>query len=123
VLLATAGRAMPKLAANVQAAPYVRGDLACEAAAIVVCNGGASTAYQALSAGTPVVGLPLNLDQYLAMEAIERAQAGVLVRSGTATAQLVREAVERALTLPGAKAQMQELHADVQFRRFLREVF
>ena len=123
VLLATAGRAMPvKLPANVHAETYVRGDLACQKAAVVICNGGASTAYQALCAGTPIVGLPMNLDQYLAMEAIERAHAGVLVRSGTATPKLIQEAIERALRQPGARAQANELDAEVQFRRFVQAI-
>jgi UDP:flavonoid glycosyltransferase YjiC (YdhE family) len=119
VLLATAGRKMPRLPANVRAEAYVRGDLACRQAALVVCNGGASTAYQALCAGAPLVGLPMNLDQYLAMEAIERANAGVLVRSGTATPRLVQAAIERALAQPGARSQANELTATLQFRRFI----
>ena len=100
VLLATAGRPAPgSLPANVRAEAFVRGDLAARRAALVVCNGGGSTAYQALAEGTPVLGLPFNLDQYLAMEAMVAAGAGVLVRSGTATAQEVRAAVQRALQL------------------------
>ena len=96
ILVATAGRAAPKLPANARAVPLVRGDLAARAASVVVCNGGASTAYQALAEGTPVVGLPSNLDQYLSMQAIERAGAGILLRSGTATPAQVRLAYERA---------------------------
>lgn len=98
VLLATAGRFAPRdLPANVRSVDYAPGDLAARAASVVVCNGGSSTGYQAVAEGTPVVGLPGNLDQYLAMTAIERAQAGVLVRSGTATVAEVRSAVERGL--------------------------
>jgi UDP:flavonoid glycosyltransferase YjiC (YdhE family) len=98
VLLATAGRVrLRSLPANVRAASLVRGDLAAQRARVVICSGGASTAYQALAVGTPVVGLPMNLDQYLAMDAIRRAGAGVLLRSGTATPGEVREAVLRAV--------------------------
>jgi UDP:flavonoid glycosyltransferase YjiC (YdhE family) len=127
VLVATAGRIdLRAPPSNVRAAKFVRGDLAAERAAAVVCNGGASTAYQALTAGTPVVGLPLNLDQYLVMDAIERAGAGILVRSGTATEDVVRAAVLRALFDPqlraGARraaAAMRALDAPVEFRRAL----
>lgn len=109
VLLATAGRTAPQsLPANVRAEAFVRGDLAARRAAVVVCNGGGSTAYQALAEGTPTVGLPYNLDQYLAMSAIEAAGAGVLVRSGTATPQKVRAAVELALRDPALKAAAQK---------------
>lgn len=125
VLLATAGRIRPRgLPSNVRAVELVRGNLAAERAAVVVCNGGASTAYQALTAGTPVVGLPLNLDQYLAMDAIERAGAGILIRSGTAREGIIRAAVLRAMRDPElrsgagrAAAAMRQLDAAVEFRR------
>jgi UDP:flavonoid glycosyltransferase YjiC (YdhE family) len=94
-----------------------------------VCNGGASTAYQALAAGTPVIGLPLNLDQSLVMSAIERAGAGILVRSGTATATAIGQAVSRALRDPALRSAaakvagwMQELDARIEFRRAVSEL-
>ncbi len=127
VLLATAGRAVPaSLPSNVRTAKYVRGDLAARCAAVVICNGGASTAYQALAAGTPVIGLPLNLDQAMAMTAIARAGAGILVRSGTATPATIRVAVRQALEdrslrdgAARAAAAMRELDAPTEFRRAL----
>lgn len=125
VLLATAGRIWPRrLPSNVRAVELVRGDLAAERAAVVVCNGGASTAYQALTAGTPVVGLPLNLDQYLAMDAIERAGAGILIRSGAAREEIIRAAVLRGMRDPELRsgaargaAAMRQLDSAVEFRR------
>ena len=127
VLLATAGRTVPRsLPANVRAVSYARGDLAAARASVVVCNGGASTAYQALTAGTPVVGLPFNLDQALAMDAIVRAGAGVLVRSGTAKVETIRDAVRLAMADPTLRAgarraseAMRTLDAPVEFRRAL----
>lgn len=121
VLLATAGRPAPRpLPNNVRAVAFVRGDLASRRANVVICNGGGSTAYQALAEGTPVVGLPYNLDQYLAMGAIVEAGAGVLVRSGTATAKEIRAAVEEALQLKAAAqraaAMMSALDAPREFR-------
>ena len=64
---------------------------------MVICNGGAGTAYQALSEGAPVLGIPTNFDQYLAMTAIEKAGCGILLRSGSLTAEKVRMAVSRIL--------------------------
>ena len=129
VLVATAGRMTPRLPANARALRYVRGDLAARAARVVISNGGSSTGYQALAEGTPVVGLPFNLDQYLCMTAIAEAGAGVLVRSGTATPATVRVAVERALmdaTLrKGAQAaarSMRALDAPSELRRVLADV-
>lgn len=130
VLLATAGRFEPRaLPPNVRAAAFVRGDLAARQAALVICNGGASTAYQALAAGVPVIGVPLNLDQYLVMEAIERSGAGLLVRSGTATVPLLRDAIQRGLRDPAlregagrAAAAMGALDSAAEFQRVLASV-
>lgn len=97
VLLSTAGRPVPDLPRNAVAMPFVRGDEAARRAALVICSGGASTAYQALAEGTPVLGLPSNLDQSLAMDAIAGAGAGVRVRAGQATVARIGAAAGRAL--------------------------
>jgi len=70
VVVSTAGRAelapvLATAAPNVFAAEVVPGAEVCARAAVVVGSGGSGTAYQALAAGTPVVGLWDNLDQYL----------------------------------------------------------
>jgi UDP:flavonoid glycosyltransferase YjiC (YdhE family) len=94
VLLASAARALPtSIPENVHVAEYVRGDVAARAARLVVTNGGSSTGYQALAAGKPVLGLASNLDQYLAMTAIQKAGAGRLVRAARATSKEVRSAL------------------------------
>jgi UDP:flavonoid glycosyltransferase YjiC (YdhE family) len=98
ILAATAGRyAAAGADGNVHAADFLPGDLAARRSALVVCNGGAGTAYQALSEGAPVLGIPTNFDQYLAMTAIEKAGCGILLRSGSLTAEKVRQAVSRIL--------------------------
>lgn len=97
-VLATAGRAAPvKVPSNFVVADYVPGELLATQALFVVTNGGSSTGYQALAAGVPVLGIPSNLDQYLAMQAIERAGAGVTLRSGGLRADEVRQAAIRLL--------------------------
>jgi UDP:flavonoid glycosyltransferase YjiC (YdhE family) len=97
-VLATAGRAAPaRVPANFVVADYVPGELLASQALFVVTNGGSSTGYQALAAGVPVLGIPSNLDQYLAMQALERAGAGVTLRSGGLTRDQVRKAAVRLL--------------------------
>ncbi|HEY6556449.1 MAG TPA: nucleotide disphospho-sugar-binding domain-containing protein, partial [Polyangiaceae bacterium] len=99
VLLATAERAeLADVPPNVLIADYVPGDEAARHAAFVITNGGSSSGYQALAEGTPVLGIPFNLDQYLAMDAIERAGAGLLLRSGSLTEQKVEDAVRNLLS-------------------------
>jgi UDP:flavonoid glycosyltransferase YjiC (YdhE family) len=84
----------------VRAFEFVPGDEAARHAAVVICNGGSTTSYQALAEGTPVVGLPSNFDQYLAMQAIEQAGAGRLVKARNATAEGISSAIEEVLMRP-----------------------
>jgi UDP:flavonoid glycosyltransferase YjiC (YdhE family) len=97
-VVAAAGRA-PRLVVgdNVWLADYLPGQEMAARAQVVVCNGGSPTCYQALAAGTPIVGIPGNLDQYLNMSLVENAGAGVLVRSGQASAARLRAAVRQIL--------------------------
>jgi UDP:flavonoid glycosyltransferase YjiC (YdhE family) len=101
ILVSTAGRApLPDLPPDTHVAPYLPGDLAAARADLVVSNGGSTTSYQALAAGRPVVGIASNLDQYLAMDAIARSGAGLLVRGGEATAAAIQASVGRGLQEP-----------------------
>jgi UDP:flavonoid glycosyltransferase YjiC (YdhE family) len=79
------------------AMPFVPGMRAARSSALVVGNGGSLTNYQALAAGVPVLGLPWNADQHLAMETVAREGAGILVRSDRATVALIHRAAERLL--------------------------
>lgn len=110
VLLATAGRARPAhLPANVHVADFVPGSEAARCASLVVCNGGSTTAYQALAAGTPVVGVAFNFDQHLAMQAIERFGAGVRLRASTVKADAVHDAAQRVMSDAAFSARADEL--------------
>ena len=65
ILAATAGRYDTTVKdEHVHAGEFVPGDIAARRSAMVICNGGAGTAYQALSEGAPVLGIPTNFDQY-----------------------------------------------------------
>ena len=98
VLLSTAGRDLPaKIPPNVFSAAYLPGDRAAARAALVISNGGSSTGYQALAAGTPVLGIATNFDQFLAMTAIAKIGAGLRLRAGTLKEGLVRGAVRAML--------------------------
>ena len=114
VILATAGRA-PSTGwpPNVRAEGLVPGQLAARRAAVVVSNGGSSTGWQALAEGTPVVGVPFNLDQYLATAAIVDAGAGLQVRAGSATVDGVRAAVRAVLADERYRHAARRLAADL----------
>lgn len=94
VLLTSAGRDLPgPIPPNTRVAPFLPGHLAARRSALVVCNGGSTTGYQALQEGVPVVGVASNFDQYLATQAIEAVGAGALVRAGLISVESVRGAV------------------------------
>jgi UDP:flavonoid glycosyltransferase YjiC (YdhE family) len=101
VLLATARRfdlgVVPR---HVYVADYLPGHLAARRAHLVVSNGGSTTGYQALAEGRPVLGIPFNLDQYLAMTAIEDAGAGLALRAGRLDRDGLRAALTRLTTEP-----------------------
>lgn len=108
-VIATAGRAsLGALPAHIEVRSFVRGADVARRAALVVSNGGSTTGYQALSQGTPVLGLPSNFDQHLASEAIDRAGAGISLAARGASVERIRDSVLRALGDPalarGAKA-------------------
>jgi UDP:flavonoid glycosyltransferase YjiC (YdhE family) len=104
VVLATAGREAPQtVPANVEVHDFVRGDEVARAAALVISNGGSTTGYQALAAGTPVLGVPSNLDQCLATQAIEAAGAGLVVPARQASADRIRDAARVILGEPRFK--------------------
>jgi UDP:flavonoid glycosyltransferase YjiC (YdhE family) len=133
VLVATAGRAQSRLLPSavprhVYVADYLPGHLAARRAALVVSNGGSTTGYQALAEGRPVLGIAANLDQHLAMTAIEEAGAGLLLRSGTLTRKPLAIALERLLSEPSytrAAGQLREefgrWHAPSAFAAFVAE--
>jgi UDP:flavonoid glycosyltransferase YjiC (YdhE family) len=108
-VVATAGRiAAGDLPGNVRAAEFVPGDQVARRAAVVICNGGSTTGYQALAEGKPIVGIASNLDQHLAINAIEERGAGIRIRAGGVRADTVREAVD---TLLGSRSHQDQARA------------
>jgi UDP:flavonoid glycosyltransferase YjiC (YdhE family) len=83
---------------NVFIEKYLPGLEAAKRASLVICSGGTATTYQALSCGTPVLGIPTNTDQYFSMEGIAEQGAGLLIRSGMVTAERIRQGIEEMLT-------------------------
>jgi UDP:flavonoid glycosyltransferase YjiC (YdhE family) len=111
VLVATAGRGgLPAtLPPHVHAADFLPGALAARRSVAVVSNGGSTTGYQALSQGRPVLGIASNLDQHLAMNGIQRAGAGLLLRAGTLDAAQLEGALTHLLRQPSFSIQARAL--------------
>ncbi len=107
---ASAGAGLPDpLPRNVIAADYLPGTAVARRAALVVCNGGSPTVHQALSAGTPVLGLAGNMDQHLSMRSVTRAGVGLLVRSEHATPAAITRAARRLLDEPDFRSRARKM--------------
>jgi UDP:flavonoid glycosyltransferase YjiC (YdhE family) len=111
ILVATANRTALDELPHTYVAPYLPGGAAAARADLVISNGGSTTSYQALAAGRPVVGVPSNLDQYLAMDVITRTGAAVLVRAGEASPLTIAAAVTQVLQSHGPRAAAARLAA------------
>lgn len=79
------------------AARYAPGGKLCELADVVVCHAGNGTTYQALSHGSPLVGIPEFHDQEFNMQRVEALGLGCRVRRGPGVAEEVPAAVNTVL--------------------------
>ncbi|SFU82718.1 UDP:flavonoid glycosyltransferase YjiC, YdhE family [Nitrosomonas eutropha] len=66
-------------------------------AKLVICNGGSPSTHQALREGTPVLGIPANMDQLLNMNFIVATGAGLKVRADQVTYNKIRAAIQQIL--------------------------
>lgn len=98
IALATSGAPAPSgLPPDAIVAKFLPGDVMASHAGIVICNGGSPGTHQALQQGTPVLGIPSNLDQLLNMQWVERSGAGLAVRADQVEVSRVRAAARRLL--------------------------
>ncbi len=101
VIAGTSGRTAPKrVPPNAFLADYLSGIEAAARADLLVSHGGSAPAYVALSQGTPVLGMPSNLDQQLTVDYVERAGAGLCLRAEYANRARVARAVTEMLENP-----------------------
>jgi len=120
----------PNLPANVFGAPYLPGSAITERATLVISNGGSPTSYQALALGVPVLGVPSNADQHLAMQGVEAAGAGVSIRSDQLSAPVLTHTVEHMLAdgsferaARSCAQDMEGFDARQRFRSFMEDRF
>lgn len=108
--VATAGAAFtPPARTRARVAPYLPGIDAARRADLVVCNGGSLTVQQALSAGKPVLGIASNMDQFLNMQPIVEAGAGLVVRADRASRPAILRAIGRLLQGTDTRAEARRL--------------
>lgn len=130
VVAATAGRSgIVGAAKNITCVDFAPGQAMARLADVVICNGGSTTGYQALAEGTPVLGLPSNMDQFLASRAMTQQGSALEVKARCATAPLLRAAIERLLEEPSFSAAAQTVAgwfeqrpSQVLFPRWIRSL-
>lgn len=114
VIAATAGApTAPPLPANVRVADYLPGTEAARRAQLVICNGGSLTSQQALAAGVPVLGIAGNMDQFLNMNPITAAGAGLTLRADRLTATAVRHCARQLIDTPAPPAAAKAIARDM----------
>ncbi len=110
VVAATGGKGvLDSPSPSVHVVDFVAGDAACERADLMVFNGGVGGTHQAVMAGTPMVGIPSNLDQFLNMHFVEKAGLGTTVRGDAATEKNLARAINRVLWDDGFRRRAVEL--------------
>lgn len=107
IVLTTAGKPLPKglNPGRARIFDYLPGERVCAQASLVVCNGGSPTTNQALTHGVPILGIPQNMDQFLNMRVIERAGAGLMLRTDRIDQRVLQRTLAKLLNEPGFKAQ------------------
>jgi UDP:flavonoid glycosyltransferase YjiC (YdhE family) len=93
-------------------------------AQLVICNGGSPGVHQALQKGTPVLGIPANLDQLLNMHFVTRSGAGLALRADQVSNDHVVDMVQRLVHEPSFRERAQaisgwfgEYRAEERFQR------
>jgi UDP:flavonoid glycosyltransferase YjiC (YdhE family) len=104
VIVTTSGRSVDALGSNVYATDLLPYEETSRRCAVVVSHGGTGSLYPALSAGTPVLAIPGNIDNHLSADLLQRSGAGLQVRVEYATPQRVRSAFSRLIAEHSFKA-------------------
>ncbi len=102
IIAVTAGRTtLAETPENAFITDYLPGDKAASRAALMICNGGSLSTYQAIQGGTPVLGIAGNLDQHLNMSYLCCSGIGETLRSEHVSTTKIRELTQKLLSEPG----------------------
>lgn len=116
-------------ASNFFTADYLDGITAAKLADIVICNGGSLSCQQAFAHGKPVLGIATNMDQFLNMAGVTRANAGLVLRSEKLTEAQILTAyhsilnnAEMARDVQKIQKEAERLSAEKKFVTFIADL-
>lgn len=109
VIAATMGKPLSKPPENAYLADFLPGDEAARRSQLTICNGGNMSSQQALSTGTPILGVTSNLDQVGFARAVARTGAGEVLQEHEVTPAAIRRIVWRMLAEPKYKDAAQRI--------------
>jgi len=93
-----------RMPGNGIACPFLPGDKMARLARVVICNGGSPSTQQAFAEGTPVLGIPGNLDQLLNMQFVVRSGSGLAIRADQVDRRRVASHLARVVEEPSFAA-------------------
>ena len=103
VILSTSGRPVGATPSNVSLADLLPYEATASRSAVVVSHGGTGGVYPTLTAGTPMLAIPSNIDMHLSASLLEAAGAGITVRVERASPARLQDGLERLLAEPRFK--------------------
>lgn len=114
-VISTAGRFKNlDMPSNCFSADFLPGDLIAAASNLVITNGGSPGAYQAFSAGVPILGIAFNMDQLLCMKGIVQTKAGTLLRADIATKTRLKKSICDILESPVQKRAATQMKSEIE---------
>ncbi|WP_117215811.1 glycosyltransferase [Allorhizocola rhizosphaerae] len=81
----------------------------CELADVVVCHGGQATIQTALACGTPIVGVPMQMEQQINLDHVAATGAGIIVPSDRWRTSTIQEAIRTVTGDPTYRLRAQEI--------------
>jgi UDP:flavonoid glycosyltransferase YjiC (YdhE family) len=104
--------AFTNLPENVRVFPWVPWNSLLEKTTLVIGHGGANSMLGPLSKGIPLVVVPLGADHFVNAARIAQAKAGIILELESINPQVVRDAVEQALS-PEVRASAQRIANEI----------
>ena len=100
IMVASAGKpiSLKTTSTKTRVFDYLPGNIICQHAKLVICNGGSPTTNQALANGIPVLGIAQNMDQFLNMQAIEKFGAGLIMRADRTSERCIRNTISELMS-------------------------